>query len=149
MTESSDDSETTEVSTRDLYQLIQQVNDIEARLDRFDDAIHALQGRTKMLELSTHPNDGVTENHRAILRNARNKLVQREQAGVAMTATEIVTATGVSRRYAYDLMTSMAERFEFCHLRERREIPNRRDKPKALIVHTDGYESVIDFLLEQ
>ena len=82
------------------------------------------------------------EKYTAVLRFAANKRMANGK--VAVSPVEIKGCTGVSRRYAYDLVEAMADDLDGVAVREAQEVETgsgTTQKPKALLVDCDAIQA--------
>jgi len=127
------------------------LHELEAENDTLREKNQKLRQRVATLEQRVD-DDGQRGKVAKIVEIAKNR--QTTEKGVVMTAADIRDATGVSRRYAYDLIESLPEKYDF--LLSNTEVDRygslemaTDDLPKGLIVvfddvHTD-LESVNKF----
>ena len=104
-----------------VTQIEDRMNELEDRVARFGD-------------LGNEPSSK-EEKYAAVLRFAANKQTTNGKATVS--PSEIKGCTGVSRRYAYDLVDAMAEDIEGVRVREAQEVETGsgvQRKAKALLV---------------
>lgn len=136
------------------------VNDFEARLDAFSswlentddrvseledennelrDRLEALEARMEVLEDGSSSKDGKV---RQIVAGAENNRTG-EQPAVVIDAAKIVTVTGVSRRYAYDLIEDLPEQHHWILTRS-----EARERQFGSVEIDDGKQTkaiVVDF----
>lgn len=146
---------------KELFESLRdRVNDFEVRLDAFSnwlentddrvseledennelrDRLEALEARMEVLEDSSSSKDGKV---RQIVAGAENNRTG-EQPAVVMDAAKIVTVTGVSRRYAYDLIEDLPEQHHWILTRS-----EARERQFGSIEIDDGKQTksiVVDF----
>lgn len=146
---------------KELFESLRdRVNDFEARLDAFsnwlentDDRVSeledendelrarldALESRMDVLEDDSSSKDGKI---RQIVAGAENNRTG-DQSAIVMNAAKIVTVTGVSRRYAYDLIEDLPEQYHWILTRS-----EARERQFGSIEINDGKQTkaiVIDF----
>jgi chromosome segregation ATPase len=143
-----------------LEGLRDRLNDIEARFDAFsnwlentDDRVSeledentelrgrldALESRIDVLEDGSSSKDGKI---RQIVTGAENNRTG-DQSAVVMDAAKIVTVTGVSRRYAYDLIDDLPEKHHWILARS-----EARERQFGSLEIDDGKQTkaiVVDF----
>ncbi|ELY53444.1 hypothetical protein C491_21186 [Natronococcus amylolyticus DSM 10524] len=151
-------------SAEDMKELVDslhdRVNDFEARLDAFSswlentddrvseledennelrDRLEALEARMEVLEDGSSSKDGKV---RQIVAGAENNRTG-EQPAVVIDAAKIVTVTGVSRRYAYDLIEDLPEQHHWILTRS-----EARERQFGSVEIDDGKQTkaiVVDF----
>jgi len=126
-----------------LDDLPQAARTFHDRREQRDARLRAIE--TQLDALSNIDGDSSTkhEKYRAVLAFAQNK--RSTSSKVTVSPSEIQGCTGVSRRYAYDLLENIAEDVDGACLRQSKQIDTgsgTKQKPKALLVdcetiHTD------------
>lgn len=119
------------------------LDDLNAENEQLHEENERLRERVATLEQRID-DDGQRGKVAKIVEIAKNR--QTTEKGVVMTAADIVDATGVSRRYAYDLIESLPEKYDF--LLSNTEVDRygslemaTDDLPKGLIVVFDDVHS--------
>lgn len=109
---------------------------ISEQLARYDERLSAVERQLEMLESLGESPSSKKEKFAAILAFAANK--QGHGNGkVALSPHEIKGCTGVSRRYAYELLESMAAQIDGVRMREAQQVQTgngTKRKGKALLV---------------
>ncbi|WP_255170122.1 hypothetical protein [Natrononativus amylolyticus] len=82
------------------------IGDLKRENDELRQRLTALEARVNVVEGGKSTKDGKI---RQIVAKAEN-LRKKDQGAVVLTARDIVGATGVSRRYAYDLIDDLPEK---------------------------------------
>lgn len=110
------------------------LNEALERLDDHGERIEFLEGQMDSAARGKH------SKFAKIIDAADNKR-SRGQDEVAVTASDIKTATGVSTRYCYELLEEMGEAVPFCSVLEEEEVTGRKNKPKRLVIDFDGRDA--------
>lgn len=109
------------------------------QLARYDERLRAVERRLDALGDVETSADTKTEKIAAVLSFALNK--HSGQAKVAVSPQEIKGCTGVSRRYAYDLIETIGDEVKGTTVREAREVKTgngTEHKGKALLVDCES-----------
>lgn len=85
--------------------------DVEAENEQLRGTVETLQARVDVLE-GDAANTGKETKVKLLVNHAEN-LAGKGQRGVILTARDIKGATGVTRRYAYDLMDDLPQEYHF------------------------------------
>jgi hypothetical protein len=108
---------------------------LAARLTAVEDAVESLEAQVDALTTVGADMDSKEEKYAAVLKLALEKCGDSETVSVG--PHEIRNCTGVSRRYAYDLIDAMGTSLPVCEVRESdvvETITGTRRRSKALIV---------------
>jgi uncharacterized coiled-coil protein SlyX len=116
---------------------------VGARLAECEERLTAVERQLDALSETTGENSSQAEKVAAVLSFAVNK--HSGTGKVALSPHDVKGCTGVSRRYAYDLIDTIGERVEGAHVREATQVrtgSGTKRKHKALLVdcealHTD------------
>jgi len=87
------------------------IDERDDRIDTLEEAVATLEDRVETLE-RLHRHDGTDAKVHAIVEYAANQAGS-QQRGIVVTPKEIRGATGCSRRYAYDLVDELPEKYPF------------------------------------
>jgi regulator of replication initiation timing len=86
---------------------------LKPRLDELEGRVDELEAENERLRARLSESGGKEEKVAAIVRFALNKRGAADDA-IKITPEEIKGATGVSRRYAYDLVDDLPDEFDWC-----------------------------------
>lgn len=116
----------------------ERVSDLEGEAERLSRLVEDLEQRVRMLEQETGTKMREKHQKYGAIVEAADNVRDAGQEEVALKARDVKAATGVSRRYSYDLIDDMGETVPFCAKLEKEEIDDRKDKPKRLVVSFNG-----------
>jgi hypothetical protein len=118
---------------------------LRAELDALAERVAALEDRVAALgDVGTNPSTK-EEKYAAVLAFAANK--DTSTGKVAVTPSEVQGCTGVSRRYAYELIEAMDRDIEGVRVRDATAVQTGagvEQKPKALLVDCDRVHATGD-----
>jgi hypothetical protein len=118
---------------------------LRAELDSLAERVAALEDRVAALgDVGTNPSTK-EEKYAAVLAFAANK--NTSTGKVAVTPSEVQGCTGVSRRYAYDLIEAMDDTVDGVRVREATQVQTGsgvEQKGKALLVDCDRVHATGD-----
>jgi len=126
----------------DIGELPDAGRDLDDRLARYEERLGAVEWRLDALSGVETSADTKSEKIAAVLSFALNK--RNGQAKVAVSPHEIRGCTGVSRRYAYELIEMIGDEVDGTTVRESRQVKTSNGtehKGKALLIDCEAVHS--------